>query len=48
MQIDIIETEGLGDRSYLVSDGGIGVAASLLARRLGAPAEAWAAAPSAA
>ena len=26
MQIDIIETEGLGDRSYLVSDGGIGVA----------------------
>ena len=25
MQIDIIETKGLGDRSYLVSAGGIGV-----------------------
>ena len=25
MQIDIIETTGLGDRSYLVSDGGVGV-----------------------
>ena len=25
MQIDIIETTGLGDRSYLISDGGIGV-----------------------
>jgi hydroxyacylglutathione hydrolase len=25
MQIDIIETTGLGDRSYLISDGGVGV-----------------------
>ena len=25
MQIDIIETTGLGDRSYLVSDSGVGV-----------------------
>ncbi len=25
MQIDIIETPGLGDRSYLVTDGGVGV-----------------------
>ncbi|MQA35418.1 MBL fold metallo-hydrolase [Modestobacter roseus] len=25
MQIDVIETTGLGDRSYLVSDGGVGV-----------------------